>query len=188
MSFSWEELDHLRPKGDWTLPIPPTCPRCAYILTGLPSNRCPECGTLFKWSEVQKRAGRIWSAIHWLGHANRDAKFGLIIGLSSWGVLGAVHLLAMIYRGRSPLVRGPAAAVLGRLLKTVAQVAPAIDFLAMLTAVVTMVLGGQVFNIRRVPLTVRPYLSDPKPDLMLGTCTTLLGLLLLAGAIILPML
>jgi hypothetical protein len=80
------------------------------------------------------------------------------------------------------------ATALGILVKTVVQVAPAIDFLAALTAVMTMVLGAQVFNIRRVPLTVRPYLSDPKPDLMLGTGTTLLGLLLLIGAIILPML
>jgi hypothetical protein len=188
MTFSWNDLDHLRGKDPWTLPIPPTCPRCAYILTGLPSNRCPECGTLFKWGEVQKRAGRIWSSVHRLRHANRDAKVGLIIGLASWGVLGAVHLLSMVDPGRIPLVRGPVAAALGKLVKTIVQVAPAIDFLAVLTAVVTMVLGVQAFNIRRVPLTVRPYLRDPKPDLMLGAGTTLLGLLLLAGAIILPML
>lgn len=188
MSFSWEELDHLRQKGEWTLPIPPTCRQCSYILTGLPSNRCPECGTTFQWPEVRKRAGRILSAVNRLGHANRDAKVGLIIGLASWGALGAVHLLAMIDPGRVPLVGGPMAKGLSALVKTVAQVAPAIDFLAVLTAVVTMVLGAQVFNIRRVPPNVRSYVGVPKTNLMLGTGTTLLGLLLLAGALILPML
>ncbi|RMF77629.1 MAG: hypothetical protein D6744_11140, partial [Planctomycetota bacterium] len=32
----------------WQLPIPDwglTCPRCRYPLRGLPSHRCPECGT-----------------------------------------------------------------------------------------------------------------------------------------------
>jgi len=188
MTFNWNDLDHLSGKDQWTLPIPPTCPRCAYILTGLPSNRCPECGTLFQWGDVRKRAGRIWSAAHRLQHANRDARVGLIIGLASWAALGAVHLLAMIDPRRIPLVRDPIAEGLSKLIKTVVQVAPAIDFLAVLTAVVTMILGAQVFNIRRVPPNVRPYVGDPKPDLMLGAGTTLLGLLLLAGALILPML
>lgn len=44
-------------RGKWivNLAIPsnrPYCPQCAYELTGAPVNRCPECGTSFRWEDV----------------------------------------------------------------------------------------------------------------------------------------
>ena len=41
----------------WQLPIPDWglgCPKCRYLLRGLPSHRCPECGTKLDMSEIVK--------------------------------------------------------------------------------------------------------------------------------------
>ena len=187
MLFSWEDLERLRGRGDWTLPIPPTCRKCGYILIGLPETRCPECGSPFSWSEVRRRGARAWSAANRLRHANQDARVGLKIGLIAWAALACVHLLDLVRRMEWLPPDAPLASAASFILSVAAQIAPAVDFLAALAAVFVVVLGAQVFNIRLVPLAVRPYLGHPKPDLLLGTGTTLSGLILLIAAIVLTL-
>lgn len=43
------------------------CPTCAYTITGLPSNRCPECGIVFTEDEVEPRQPRVRpELVRWL--------------------------------------------------------------------------------------------------------------------------
>ncbi|HPZ99264.1 MAG TPA: hypothetical protein PLT93_14100, partial [Phycisphaerae bacterium] len=97
MSMTWEELERLRPTDEWRYPLPPTCRKCAYNLTGLSEQRCPECGTPFTWREVRQRVRRIWGMTLRLRHANQDAMTGLIIALSSWFALGFAKLVGSTY-------------------------------------------------------------------------------------------
>jgi len=161
MSFTWEELNHMRPRGDWRIPLPPTCRKCSYILIGLPEDRCPECGTPFKWKEVRERSARTWALTLRLRHANQDATTGIVLGLAGWFSMGFVRLLGW------------------------GSLAGLVALMAVVAAILTIVLGAQVLNVRRVPRWARSYVGDSPPSLLLGTAAILLGFSLLVGALIL---
>lgn len=160
MSFTWDELDAMRPKGSWRLPLPPTCRKCAYNLTGLRDNRCPECGTPFNWREVHKRASWTWAMALRIRHANQDATMGIVLGLGGWFAVGLVHLIGSV------------------------SLMVLIDFMAGLAALMTIVLGSQVLNVRRIPKWARACIGDSPPSMALGTLAMLLGLSLLAAVVV----
>ena len=160
MSLTWEELDRLRPVGEWRLPLPPMCKRCAYNLTGLHEERCPECGTKFTWREVRQRVARIWGMTLRLRYANQDAMTGLIIALSGWFGIGFAHLVG------NGLMVGLA------------------SVLAFIAALLAVVLGAQVLNLRRVPAWARPYVGSPPPSIALGMVTIVIALSLFFGALL----
>lgn len=151
MSLTWDELEHLQPAGEWRYPLPPTCRKCDYNLTGLPEARCPECGTPFTWREVRQRVGRIWGMTLRLRHANQDATTGLIIALSGWFGLGFINLL-----GEPFLVA-------------------VFTIMAIIAGLLAMVLGSQVLNLRRIPPWARSFVCTPPPSIRLGLLTMFLA-------------
>lgn len=161
MSFTWDELDHMRSKRDWRIPLPPTCGKCSYILTGLPEDRCPECGTPFRWKEVRKRTAWTWALTLRLRHANQDATMGIVLALAGWFAIGFVRLLGWY------------------------SLYLLVGLMCLLTAVLAVVLGSQVLNIRRVPKWARAYVGEPPPSLLLGAAAILLGFSLLVAVFVL---
>ncbi len=160
MSLNWHELDQLVPRNEWRVPLPPACPACGYNLTGLTDNRCPECGGIFIWREVQRQAARAWSQAVRLRHANQDSRTGLMMASAGWIGLGLAVLA------------GPG--VFSALLHIGAFGA----------AVMAVVLGAQVLNLRRVPTRLRVYISTPPPSMALGAAVMLLGLTLMFGSLV----
>lgn len=162
MGFTWGELDQMAPKDRWRHPLPPTCSKCDYDLRGLPEDRCPECGTPFRWDEVRRRTTRIWNLTLRLRHANKDATFAITIGLVNWFLMGFFRLLGWD------------------------SFYPLIAIITFCGGVISIILGSQVLNIRRVPKWARPYVCDPPPNIWLGAGAMLLGFVQMAGAIVLP--
>lgn len=160
LALTWDELEQIRGKRDWRIPIPPTCPTCHYILLGLAENRCPECGNTFRWSDVRRRAGRIWSAVNSLRHANKDAYMGLKIALGSLPAMFLAFVASHV-TCIGPLLRLPVA----------------------FAALLSIVLGAQVMNIRRVPPWAREHITGEPPNLIVGLTAVALGLAVLIGAI-----
>ncbi len=155
MTLNWDELEQIRGKQEWRIPIPPTCPSCGYNLTGLISNRCPECGLVFNWRIVRHRAARVWSAVNALRHANRDAIGGLKIVGFGWALMLPVAIFGL--------------GILGCFVRVIIACA----------GVLALVLGSQVLNIRRVPKWARVYIEGPPAKVPIGVTTMVLSLVLL---------
>lgn len=160
MSFTWDQLEMIKGEQVWQHRLPPTCPTCGYNLTGLPRDRCPECGKHFDWKDVRYQAIYTWAMIERLNNANQNARTGLIISLVGWAAVGLFRL---------PFLR---------------SISLAIDIIAALAALAAFILGMHVFKIRSVPKWARSYIDNP-PNILLGIVTILLSLTLIAGTILL---
>lgn len=158
MSMTWEELERVRPAGEWRLPLPPTCRKCAYNLTGLAEDRCPECGTPFTWREVRQRASKIWGMTLRLRHANQDATTGLIISLAGWFAIGFSLLIG----------NGFFIAI--------------VKIVSVIAGLLGLVLGSQVLNVRRIPPWAREHVCKPPPSIALGAAAMFLAVTLFLGA------
>ena len=146
---------------EWHGPGPPLCPRCAYNLTGLPEPRCPECGSQFSWSQIQRHSQRVFYDQARLRFADQDAAAGLWFVLAAWGALP----LALCLRVYVHLFLG------------------AIVFLmAVGMAFTALVLGCQVFRVLRLPPAAREQLENP-PNQWLGLAVVVLALALLGAAV-----
>ena len=93
-----------------------------------------------------------------LRHANQDAMTGLVIALSGWFAIGLAHLVAVLVTF--------------------------VSLLACICAVLAVILGSQVLNIRRIPPWARPFVGKPPPNMALGALTIILALSLFFGALV----
>lgn len=74
------------PIPDWGL----ECPRCRYPLIGLPSHRCPECGTKFDMADVVKPWHRLREP-RFTGHELPLPDFGLLCHACRYPLAGAAR-------------------------------------------------------------------------------------------------
>ena len=158
MSIDPSHLDRLM-ENDWQSSIPPVCPTCGYNLTGLTTNRCPECGYTFLRKEIKKQAANLRASMQRAEDVGHFVSIGFKIAL-----LGAVLLLTGTLLG----MKGGTAGIIGRML-------------GFMCGFVALFLGMSVERFYRLPPWARQDLKDPpRIDFAVATIVISVALMVLA--------
>ena len=162
MAFQLSELERLL--GDeWNEVLPPICLDCGYDLTGLPSNRCPECGNIFVRGEVKQQARYMRNQLRQLRNCNELLRFGWYLGLSAAGAMVVLGFLGGLVDPGFRSVGG---------------------LFGLLGGFPTIALGLQVMRIMKLPAWARERMENP-PDVYKGVALAILGAGLLVAGVLL---
>lgn len=162
MAFEISQLERLL--GDeWNEVLPPICLECGYDLTGLPDNRCPECGNIFIRGEVRRQARDMRNQLRQLRTCNDMIRLGWSIGLGTGGLVGVLALLAALV--------DPGFWAMGKIF-------------GLLGGFPTVAMGMQVVRVLRLPVWAREQVNDC-PDVYKGVAVAMLGVGLLLTAVLL---
>jgi predicted RNA-binding Zn-ribbon protein involved in translation (DUF1610 family) len=158
MSIDPSHLDRLM-GDDWQSSIPPVCPTCGYNLTGLTTNRCPECGHVFLRKEIKKEAANLRALMQRAEEVKSFVNIGFKVAL-----VGAALLLTGTLLG----MKGGTAGIIGRTL-------------GFLCGFVALSMGMTIQRVYRLPPWARHGLKDPpKIEFALATIVISVALLVLA--------
>jgi hypothetical protein len=140
--------------------LPPICPQCGYNLTGLNSNRCPECGHVFMRRDVARISQEMNTMIGRFRNWRSRIRAGACVALAAGALLGIGKLV-------------------GDPVESLARTATVFGGL------IAFGLGMNVLLIYRYPSFVREQITPP-PDPLLGLGVGALGLADIGLALLLP--
>jgi hypothetical protein len=99
---------------------PVYCPKCGYLLRGLPDGKCPECGTEFARGRLLVRQYVVeWSGATWKQRV--AARWSLRLSLAGWAlpILGGVGMAGIIWLANPASPGPPPPGAFDRLLRLV---------------------------------------------------------------------